>query len=429
MRKRSYSATKTRPAVPVADRTAAIHLSPHQWSDIVQYLTAEELKALRLAGSRDVPLADPSLTCHLQLRMDKAPFFSANDMFLVSQARKWLTNRQALVINDVAPKICPNRVAYLVGNGFLDSVSQIVIFDCHLHRVLFSLLSQLPNLESLRLASHASDQGKLLDDLEAMVANVGKMLRLKKLDIEFDCVIHGSRLSFLRKLHSLEHLRLRGFDLSDGITSMGGLIKLNYLHLCHGNFYSSPSNDVNEKDLLNLMALTNLKQVHLEGFDALSDIGLKAFSNKSASIQNLGLKHCQDLSEECLPSLGQMTHLTSLHFVNSAYDEVPIFDDECLHYLNALVKLESLSLFYVLEDLSDLRELWGLESLQTLNIAFDETMTIDAVQKLCQTISPIFGSLQKLRIFSEEGMNSSFRIGAIQVEFAPFTFGDLVYLG
>lgn len=224
-------------------------------------------------------LADPSLTIHLHLRIDKTPFFLAANDFTVSQAKEWLANRRRLVINDASINICSQHVAYLAANGFMNSVSEIVIFDCHVHGNIVALLPQLPNLESLRLASHTSNQEEgVLDELELLIKSVGNVYSLKKLDIEFDCIVNGSRLSFLRHLHGLKHLHLRGFDLSDGISSMGGLRDLITLHLCHGNFYSSPANDVNEKDLINLMGLENLKEVHLEGFDSLSRIGLKPFS-------------------------------------------------------------------------------------------------------------------------------------------------------
>lgn len=157
--KMSYSSMKTAEA-------AAYHLSPHQWTDIIKYLTADELKALRLVGNRSMHLEDPGLTCHLELRMDKAPFFlssSADSMhhthnrsILLDEAKKWLTNRSRLVIDDATAKICPHRVAYLVSNGYMNHVSQVVIFDCHVHRAIFSLLAQLPNLESLKLARGCS---------------------------------------------------------------------------------------------------------------------------------------------------------------------------------------------------------------------------------------------------------------------------------
>lgn len=407
---------------------AVTNLSHHQWTDVIQYLSSDDLKALRLVGSKTMNLEDPSLTCHLQLRMDKAPFFSSANSFTVDETKKWLTNRRLLVINDASPKICPHRLAYLVTNGFLDSVTQLVIFDCHAHGTIFALLAQLPNLVSLRLASHAIDQEDgVLDELESIVANVGRIQSLKYLDVEFDCVIHGSRLS-LRNLPGLNYLRLRGFDLSDGISQMAGLRDLTSLHLCHGNFYSSPSNDVQEKDLVSLMGLTKLQHVHLEGFDCLSDVGLKAFSTTPTPVKNLVLKHCQDLSEDCLPSIGRMTDLTSLHFVHSAYDDLPTFYFEDLQNLNSLVKLKSLSLFYVLEDYSDLRTLWQLTSLETLNIAVEEADEED-IDYLCQEyLLPMFGSLKKLRIFTEDGMGHSYRRGKLDIEYAPFAFGDILDL-
>ncbi|KAL3816807.1 hypothetical protein ACHAXA_000910 [Cyclostephanos tholiformis] len=407
---------------------AAGSLPPHQWSAVIQYLTADELKALRLAGSKAMHLTDPSLTNHLQLRMDKAPFFLDHDDFAVSQAKEWLANRRRLVMNDASLNICSRRVAYLAANRYMNSVSEIVIYDCHRHRNIVGLLEQLPNLESLRLASYTGDQEEgVRDELELLVESVGKLYSLKKLDVEFDCIIHGSRLSFLQHLQGLKHLRLRGFDLSDGITSLGGLKDLTNLHLCHGNFYSSPINDVNERDLINLMGLTNLKEVHLEGFDSLSEVGLKAFSTIPTSIDHLALKHCQDLNQGCLQSIGRMTHLKSLHFVHSACDEVQLFDAQDVRQLNALVALKSLSLFYVLEDPSDLRVLCGLTSLETLNLALEDGIHQEDIEGLCQT-SPAFRSLKKLRIFSEDCMEHSYRHGNLEIEFLKFAFGDLVHL-
>ena len=421
---RSRSSDLTTPMSP-----AAGNLPTHQWSGIIQYLTADELKALRLAGSKAMYLTDPSLTIHLQLRMDMVPFFRDRSDYTVSQAKEWLANRRRLVINDATLTICSQRVAYLLKNGYMDSVSEIVIYDCHCHRNIVSLLAQLPNLESLRLESHAGDQEEgLLHELELLVESVGKLHSLRKLDVEFDCIVHGSRLSFLLQLQGLKHLRLRGFDLSDGISALGGLKDLTTLHLCHGNFYSSPINDVNEKDLVNLMDLTNLKEVHLEGFDSLSEVGLKPFSTIPTSVDRLVLKHCQDLNRDCLPSIGQMSHLQSLHFVHSACDEVTLFDAVSLHQLSALVLLKSLSLFYVLKDLSDLSVLRGLTSLETLNLALEDGIREEDLDDLCQTILPGFCSLTKLRIFSEDCMEHSYRHKNLEIEFLRFAFGDLVHL-
>ena len=413
---------------PTTKRSAATSLSPHQWTNVARYLTAEEIASFRL-GNKEIT-SDLSLTSHLQLRIDTAPFFSADNTFDISQARQWLTNRSRLLIDDPNAKICPHRVAYLVDNGFLDTVISIQIFDCHIHHKIFAILSHLPNLQSLRLASHASDQEEgVLEKLENIVASIGGITTLKQLDIEFDCLVHGSRLSFLRHVKGITHLRLRGFDLSEGISSIGELQDLTSLHLCHGNFFSSPSNDVNEKDLINLMGLTKLQQVHLEGFDKLLDIGIKPFSTAFSSVKRLVLKHCQDMDKECLPCIGQMQHLASLHFVNSAYEDVRIFDAEDLEQINSLSTLKSLSLFYVLEDPSDLKALCDLSHLEVLSIAFHDDISEDGKDELCQNILHMFGSLRKLRIFSEneESMICSYQRGGLTVEFSPFAFGDLVH--
>lgn len=429
------------PACPAIAACAGSDLSkcqPNQWTGVVQNiircLTADELKNLRLVGSKEVAhldLADPSLTSHLQLRMDRASFFKADNRMPNDRVRKWLVNRRRLVIDDVKANICTNRVAHLMDNGYLDSVSELVVFDCRVHHDVISILAELPNLESLRLADHEDCREEGLEELESIVASVGRMSpSMKHLDVEFDSTVHGSRLSFLERLPRLARLRLRGFDLSDGINYMGGLGSLTSLHLCHGNFYSSPNNDVGEKDLLNLMGLTNLRQIHLEGFDSLSNVGLEPFCTASSSVERLVLKHCQELSERCLLSVGSMVNLRSVHIVNSACDDTVIFGAEGLHNLNSLSSLKSLSLFYVLEvdDLSNLTLLWGLDSLETLNIAVEEEINAEEFSILCDSILLTFASLRKLRIFSEDGMSHTFHRGTLEVEFATFNFGDLVYL-
>ncbi|KAL9185203.1 hypothetical protein ACHAXT_002980 [Thalassiosira profunda] len=414
----------------------AATLSPHQWGDIVAYLGADDLKALRLVGNKDMHLEDPSLTCNLQLRLDKAPFFAPNNNCTLEQARRWLIGRRRLVINDAGANICPQRVSYLATHGFLDQVSELVVYNCHVHREIFSLLSQLPNIISLKLVSDANDQEGALDELEHVLSDCGNLRSLTHLDIELDCVVHGSRLNFLRCTQDMKSLRLRGFDFSDGISSMGALCNLSSIHLCHGNFYSSPANDAEGKDLIHLMSLTSLEHVHLEGFDNLSDLGLKAFrravggANGGMSVKSLVLKHCQEIDDDCLPSIGRMGHLEHLHLVNSSYDDVTTFNAESLLNLNALTALKSLSLFYVLEDPSDIQALWGLSSLETLNVAFYEPLSEEDLDCLAQAILPKLGSLRKLRIFTEEEeeMGYSCRRGTVDVEFVPFAFGDLLSL-
>lgn len=392
--------------------------------DIVEYLETDDFKALRLAGNKSLPFADPMLTSHLQLRMDKAPFFRAGCNYLSEgDIMQWLINRSKIVINDANAAICPSRVAYLVANGFLNSISQIIILDAGSHHETISQLAKLPNVDSLMLV----DSGESLDELELITTYIGNMRSLKKLDIEFDCVVSGSRLSFLNDLKRLKYLRLRGFDLSEGIHNMGNL-NLDTLHLCHGNFYSSPDDDVDQNDLLHLSNMTNLKNLHLEGFDCLTSSGFEPFC-ASESMTNLVLKHCQELCEETLPTIGRLTSLKSFHIVHSAFDDVPVFQKNDLKHLNSLSDLKSLSLFYVIENISDLRILRGLSSLETLNIAFDEEIDEEDLENICTSFLATFASLQKVRIFSEESMNRSFRCGNLEIEFAQFNFGDLVYLG
>ena len=400
-------------------------LPSHGWSDIVRYISAEDLHQLRLVSLR-MNLSDPTLTSHLSLRMDKAPFFSTNNSHTVDQIRRWLTNRRTLVIDDEHSNISASRVAYLVRNGFLDSVSDIVVMDCHFHLNIISILSHLPNLMSLKLVDRGGED--VLEDLEAIVAHVGRITSLQHLDVEFDCVVSGSRLSIIREMRNLKYLRLRGFDLSDGLHHMSKLHSLEKLHLCHGNFYSSPSNDVNEKDLLHLTdATSHIEEVHLEGFDSLSNNGLDVFNKSPSSLRRLVLKHCQELSED-LSCLGRMSHLESLHIVNSAYDDAPIFESEDLQYLNSLVGVKSLSLFYVLEDVGQLRALWGMESLEVLNVALEEIPDEEEIEDICLTVLSSFVALKRFRIFSEDGMSLSYKRGGLEIEHGSFNFGDQVFL-
>lgn len=269
---------------------------------------------------------------------------------------------------------------------------------------------------------------EVLDDLESIMTHVGR-LKLEHLDIEFDCVVSGSRLSIIQEMRNLKCLRLRGFDLSEGIRYMAGLTQLESLHLCHGNFFSSPGNDVNETDLLHLMNMTsNIQQVHLEGFDSLSKNGLKVFHKQPNCLRRLVLKHCQDLSEDSLRCIGRMSHLESLHMINSECDDSPIFRNDDLEHLNSLVGLKSLSLFYLLEDVTHLRALWGLESLEVLNIALEEDLDEEDIAEICLTVLSSFVALKRLRIFSEDGMAYSYKLGGLEIEHGNFHFGDQVFL-
>ncbi len=414
-------------------------LSGDQWMEIIHYLGADDLRTLRLAGTKDMRLCDPRLTSHLQLRMDRAAFFCENDIdFSEDYVMRWLVNRKQLVINNADAKMSASRVKHLLSNGFLDSVSEVIVHDCHCHGSMVELLSHLPNLKSLTLVDHhwefSSSPDIVKDKLEAIIAHVSNMRSLETLDIEFGPVIHGSRLSFLKGIRGLRHLKLVGFDLSEGISHIGGLKHLESLHLCHGNVFSSPTDDVNEKHLTDLIGLKRLRRLHLEGFDCMTGAGLAPFA-ASGQIQHLVMKHCQEQSDECLTSIGRMTNLTSLHFVLSLSDDVEVFGRESLLQLNALSELRSLSLFHQLADPEDLRELTGLTSLETLNIAVDEMIALDAsikdefVEELILTALQTFPSLRTVRIFSENVMEHAYRYGGLlDVEYSSFAFGDLVNL-
>lgn len=410
-----------------------------QWMDVLrhatQYLSADDIKTLRLTGNKEMNLTDPSLTSHLHLRMDRAPFFSSCKSMALEDTsedrlKKWLGNRRGLIVKDAdASIICPKRVGYLAANGYLDSVTHLSVLDCHAHERIISTLARLPNIESLTLIDNtSSDQAHLLDALESILSRVQGVPYLKKLSLDFDCTVHGSRLSFLRNLHGLEDLRLRGFDLSDGLSFLEELTSLHALHLCHGNFYN-PSNEVDEKNMLFLTGLVNLRNVHLEGFNCLSEVGLRPLCALPTHVNSLVLKHCQELSEDCLTSVKQLTSLTSLHMVHSEYDDAPTFDSKRLKELNALASLKTLSLFYVLENLSDLYVLSGMPSLETLNVAVEDEVALEDLSNICQSIIiPAFASLRKLRVFTEDCDRQNCFIGQLEITCDTFNFGDAVCL-
>ena len=373
--------------------------------------------------------------------MDKASFFFDGYDYSEQEVRRWLSKRTRLVINDRNANISTRRVAYLVQRGFLDSVTEIITANCHCHSEVLQQLANLPNVKSLKIldsgapsddddeeeqSSVASLDGPSIEELETAIDVIGNMTSLTRLDIEFDTVVSGSRLTFLRGLVNLKYLRLRGFDLSEGISNMAGLTKLETLHLCHGNFYSSPNDDINEKDLMFLVGLQQITSLHLEGFDCLSGVGMSPFV--SNSITDLVLKHCQESSEDCLSSIGRMTKLKSLHMINSECDDAPIFGSEDLHHLNTLSELKSLSLFYVFEEHSDLSCLKGLTSLETLNLAYEYPMEDDELEEVIVPLLSTFPHLRKLRILSPDGMAYSLNNGSLEIEFSSYSFGDLVHL-
>jgi len=424
------------------DDAVLTRLPSHQWKEIIDFLTVEDFKALRLTGSKALHnLTDPLFTSHLQLRMDKASFFFDGNNYSEQEVRRWLSKRTRLVINDGNANISTRRVAYMVQHGFLDSVTDIIAANCHCHSEVLQQLAMLPNVKSLKILDSGApsddedDEGEQssiasldgnLDELETIIEVIGNMTSLTSLDIEFDTVVSGSRLTFLRRLVNLKYLRIRGFDLSEGISNMAGLTKLETLHLCHGNFYSSPNDDVNEKDLMFLVGLQHITSLHLEGFDCLSGVGMSPFV--SNSITDLVLKHCEESSEDCLSSIGRMTKLKSLHMINSECDDAPIFGSEDLHHLNTLSELKALSLFYVFEEPGDLSCLKGLTALEILNLAYEYPMEDEELEEVIIPLLSTFPHLRKLRIFSPDGMAYSLNNGSLEIEFSSYSFGDLVDL-
>jgi len=406
-------------------------------------------------------LTDPCLTRDLALRCDMASFLLPPPLSATGgkrgipnadtvTAQLWTLNRTHLTIT-TSQQLCLNRLKHMMDSGCLNSVTHISICHGSVHAESIGLLSRLPNLQHFRVLDQVDDGGEssknddysssgdetrtgeanqVLDILDSICQSLSHMNNLLHLDVEFDTVVHGSRLIYLRHLHHLQYLRLRGFDLSDGIGHLHQLSNLQTLHLCHGNFYSAPPKNVHEEDMTKLTKLTEIEHVHLEGFDNLSQRtfqdGLFAQTN---NMRQLILKHCQDVDPAFLPHISNMTHLNSLHIINCAFDSTILLESSVLQHLNNL-NLHTLSLFYVLEDASRLKVLWGLSNLSTLNVAFDDDVDKEVMDYLRTWIIPTFGRLQTLRIFSEEGMEYSThgQEGSANVEFEQFNFGDLVDL-
>jgi hypothetical protein len=326
----------------------------------------------------------------------------------------------------------------------LDDVVDIVVYDCRLHsRAVVALLGRASNLVSLTLYDHGGDEYDVrgIEELEWMLARLGSyVVDLSRLAIEFEYrLVGGTRLSFLRCMRKLEHLRLRGFDLSDGMSNLSSLTSLGSLHLCHGNSNAIPNNDVDEGRLLCLVGMaSNLRRVHLEGFEGLSHVGLRPFLDVSSSIDSLVLRHCRGIDGDALGSFGRSKHLTSLHIARGPCDDEATFGPKDLRGLNSLHRLRCLSLVYVLGDASDLWSLRGLTSLEYLNVAIvnDAGMALDSSEdddrwrELCRSrIVPAFPSLRRLRILAG-GCNvaaRTCRYGRLDVEFAAHNHDDLTF--
>lgn len=285
-----------------------------------------------------------------------------------------------------------------------------------------------------------------MDALESAMATVlgGRMPRdgLRRLDVDFDnCPsVHGGRLSFLRRFGSIESLRLRGFDLStDGMNHLRDMTSLRDLHLCHGNHRSFPSDELDERNLLHLGGLANhnnLRRVHLENVEGLSELGLGPFCAGSSLVEHLTLRHCRGMRAGCTSSIGRMSRLRSLHVVGGPGDDPPAFGTRELRRLGRLTALRSLSLFHVLEDpVSNLVALRSLTALETLNIGVDEDELVsleEFADSLCAAASSAFSSLSRLRIYTECSNTKKIferrKRGKLEVECCTFIYGDAIDL-
>jgi len=63
-----------------------------------------------------------------------------------------------------------------------------------------------------------------------------------------------------------------------------------------------------------------------------------------------------------------------------------------------------------------------------LNVSSEEITDDEDVEDLCSAALQVFPSLRKLRIFNEDGMETEFWYGGLSVEYATFSFGDVIYL-
>lgn len=295
--------------------------------------------------------------------------------------------------------------------------------------------STLPQHELVARAQvlHVEEGETHVEGLESILRSTSNMRSLRHLDVEFDTVVHGSRLIHLRNLTSLRSIRLRGFDLSDGMGHLNMLANLERLQLCHGNYFSAPALNANIEDFVKLSTLKRLTHIHLEGFDDIES--LRPFCQEGNLVKTLILKHCQDLSPGVMADVARMAYLKNFHLVYCEMDSMPILEDTDLQHLNSL-NLQRLSLFYTIDDVTDLKVLWGLDNLMTLNLALDEVD--DEVNDYLRTwIVPTFKRLEKLRIFTEGSLDEMMdgltmgeveRIRDVEVERGRFEFGDVVNL-
>eukprot|EP00956_Cyclotella_meneghiniana_P021979 scaffold40799_cov31-Cyclotella_meneghiniana.AAC.7 len=392
----------------------------HQWTSIISYLEHDDLKSLRLAGSKQAGLlfGSPLLTSHLPLRLDRVNFFTPqpDPKRHRRYVAQWLFNRKRIIIADRTQSIQSSPVASLVKHGYMKAVTELDISHCSFYRSIITHLVKLPNLKDLKLSdthnlrAHVRYGGKNYDavirETTAIVECLQNMKQLESLDIEFDGLVDGKCLSVLREMKNLRSLRLRGFDFSSGIEHVHSLDDLEHLHLCHGNTRCTPDNAVPPEAFLSLEFLSKLKTIHLENIDNLSNEQICPLTHFK-STNSLTFKHCQAMNGNALESIGNMTSLQELHFVNCASDDTRIFETEQLAHLQNLKHVKTLSLLFVMIDPYDILDLSGMDSLETLNIGLLTTITKKEFDIMCLRFMPLLPKLKRLRIYGadEESLN------------------------
>eukprot|EP00956_Cyclotella_meneghiniana_P024553 scaffold49424_cov30-Cyclotella_meneghiniana.AAC.6 len=411
-KRKAEAIDSSKPMIPAAT------IDGHLWASIISYLEHDDLKSLRLAGSKQAGLLfqNPLFTSHLTLRLDRVVFFTpqSNAKHGLRYISRWLYNRKRLVITDRTQSIHLSPIAALVKNGYImKTVTELDISHCSCYRSIITHLVKLPNLKVLKLSdaySHIEYKSKnyeaIVQETTAIVKCLQNMTQLESLDIEFDCLVDGKCLSVLQDMKNLRSLRLRGFDFSSGIEHIHSLDDLEHLHLCHGNTICTAYTVIPPDAILSLEFLPKLKTIHLENMDDLTNNRIKPLT-RFKSADSLTFKHCQDMSGDTLESIGTMTSLKELHIVNCSSDETQLFETDHLIHLQNLKQLKTLSLMFIMVDLYDVLDLVGMDSLETLNIGMPTNITKKEFDVMCLTILPLLPKLKRVRIYgpNEESLN------------------------
>ena len=242
-------------------------------------------------------------------------------------------------------------------------------------------------------------------------------------------LVPGQHLSAFRDMLSLKSLRLRGFDLSEGIEHLCSLTKLEHLHLCHGNTCSMSERTIPHDAFLSLYSLEKLKTIHIENMDNMTLPQIRPLC-QFEEVTSLTFKHCQELSSNTLSSISTISSLQELHFINSPTDEFEPFESEDLVQLKNLKQCKTLSFLFVLIDMFDILDLEGMVSLETLNVGFHTEVTKKEFDILCLALLPVIPNLKKVQIYCIDEKSLKNFIQAIfnerpeHVDMAELTVGN-----